>query len=196
MISSILLAAGMSTRMGQPKALLDWGGEPLICYQIRQLQEAGVDEVVVVLGYRADDIHRKLHGLTYRSVLNPVYQLGRAGSLRAGAKAVSPEASAIVLLNVDQPRPADLIRSVIEGHTSADSATRPVHGERHGHPVVVAGRLRGELLAATEDERGLRGVMEAHVNEIVDVPSDERCLLDLNTPDEYEAALAALAGDS
>ncbi|MYK25863.1 MAG: NTP transferase domain-containing protein, partial [Dehalococcoidia bacterium] len=50
MISSILLAAGMSTRMGQPKALLDWGGEPLICYQIRQLQEAGVDEVVVVLG--------------------------------------------------------------------------------------------------------------------------------------------------
>ncbi len=196
MISSILLAAGMSTRMGQPKALLDWGGEPLICYQIRQLQEAGVDEVVVVLGYRADDIHRKLHGLTYRSVLNPVYQLGRAGSLRAGAKAVSPEASAIVLLNVDQPRPADLIRSVIEGHTSADSATRPVHGDRHGHPVVVAGRLRNELLAATEDERGLRGVMEAHVNEIVDVPSDERCLLDLNTPDDYEAALAALAGDS
>ena len=196
MISSILLAAGMSTRMGQPKALLDWGGEPLICYQIRQLQEAGVDEVVVVLGYRADDIHRKLHGLTYRSVLNPVYQLGRAGSLRAGAKAVSPEASAIVLLNVDQPRPADLIRSVIEGHTSADSATRPVHGDRHGHPVVVAGRLRNELLAATEDERGLRGVMEAHVNEIVDVPSDERCLLDLNTPDDYEAAIAALAGDS
>lgn len=196
MISSILLAAGMSTRMGQPKALLDWGGEPLICYQIRQLQEAGVDEVVVVLGYRADDIHRKLHGLTYRSVLNPVYQLGRAGSLRAGAKAVRPEASAIVLLNVDQPRPADLIRSVIEGHTSADSATRPVHGDRHGHPVVVAGRLRNELLSATEDERGLRGVMEAHVNEIVDVPSDERCLLDLNTPDDYEAALAALAGDS
>ncbi len=196
MISSILLAAGMSTRMGQPKALLDWGGEPLICYQIRQLQEAGVDEVVVVLGYRADDIHRKLHGLTYRSVLNPVYQLGRAGSLRAGAKAVSPEASAIVLLNVDQPRPADLIRSVIEGHTSADSATRPVHGDRHGHPVVVAGRLRNELLAATEDARGLRGVMEAHVDEIVDVPSDERCLLDLNTPDDYEAAIAALAGDS
>ena len=196
MISSILLAAGMSTRMGQPKALLDWGGEPLICYQIRQLQEAGVDEVVVVLGYRADDIHRKLHGLTYRSVLNPVYQLGRAGSLRAGAKAVSPEASAIVLLNVDQPRPADLIRAVIEGHTSADSATRPVHGDRHGHPVVVAGRLRNELLAATEDERGLRGVMEAHVDEIVDVPSDERCLLDLNTPDDYEAAIAALAGDS
>ncbi len=194
MIASILLAAGMSTRMGQPKALLDWGGEPLIRYQIRQLHEAGVDEVTVVLGYRADDIHRKLHGLTYRSVLNPVYQLGRAGSLRAGAKAVSREATAIVLLNVDQPRPADLIRSVLAAHSPAASATRPVCGDRHGHPVVLAGRLRGELLAATEDEHGLRGVLAAHVNEIVDVPSDERCLLDLNTPDEYEAALAALAG--
>ena len=50
MISSILLAAGMSTRMGEPKALLDWGGEPLIRYQIRQIQEAGVDEVALVLG--------------------------------------------------------------------------------------------------------------------------------------------------
>ncbi len=196
MISSILLAAGMSTRMGQPKALLDWGGEPLICYQIRQLQEAGVDEVVVVLGYRADEIHRELHGLTYRSVLNPVYQLGRAGSLRAGAKAVNREASAIVILNVDQPRPAELIRSLLEAHTPAASATRPAHGDRHGHPVVLAGRLQGELVAATDDERGLRGVMEAHAGDIVDVPSDERCLLDLNTPDDYEAAIAALAGDS
>jgi len=196
MISSILLAAGMSTRMGEPKALLDWGGEPLICYQIRQLQEAGVDEVVVVLGYRADEIHRKLHGLTYRSVLNPVYQLGRAGSLRAGAKAVHREASAIVILNVDQPRPAELIRSLLEAHTAAASATRPAHGERHGHPVVLAGRLQTELLAATDDERGLRGVLDAHAADIVDVPSDERCLLDLNTPADYEAAVAALAGDA
>lgn len=195
MISSILLAAGMSTRMGEPKALLDWGGEPLIRYQIRQLREAGADEVVVVLGYRADEIHRKLHGLDYRSVLNPVYQLGRAGSLRAGAKAVSREATAIVVLNVDQPRPADLIRAVIEAHAPAASVTRPVCGERHGHPVAVSGRLRGELAEASDEDEGLRGVLAAHADAIVDVPADERCLLDLNTPDEYEAAVAALAGD-
>lgn len=196
MISSILLAAGMSTRMGEPKALLDWGGEPLICYQIRQLREAGADEVVVVLGYRADEIHRELHGLDYRSVLNPVYQLGRAGSLRAGAKAVSREATAIVVLNVDQPRPAELIRAVIEAHTPAASATRPVAGERHGHPVALSGRLRGELAVASDETEGLRGVLAAHADAIVDVPSDERCLLDLNTPGEYEAAVAALAGDA
>lgn len=195
MISSILLAAGMSKRMGEPKALLDWGGEPLIRYQIRQLQDAGVDEVVVVLGYRADDIHRKLHGLTYRSVLNPIYQLGRAGSLRAGAKAISQEASAIVLLNVDQPRPAELIRSVIEAHTSEASATRPVHGDDHGHPVVLAGRLRGALITATEDQQGLKGVLANFTDTIVDVPSDERCLVDMNTPDDYAASAPTLSGD-
>ncbi len=192
MISSILLAAGMSTRMGELKALLDWDGEPLIRYQIRQLQEAGADEVVVVLGHRSDDIHRRLRGLNYRSVLNPTYQLGRAGSLRAGAKAVNHEASAIVLLNVDQPRPAELMRTLIEAHGPPAVATRPAHGDRHGHPVVLAGRLRGELLDASDNQGGLHGVLAAHASEIVDVPCDKRCLIDLNTRDEYEAAVATI----
>ena len=60
--------------------------------------------------------------------------------------------------------------------------------------MVLAGRLQGELIAATDDRQGLRGVLAAHADEIVDVPSDERCLLDLNTPAEYEAALATLTG--
>ena len=197
MISGVLLAAGMSTRMGEPKALLDWGGEPLVRYQIRQLREAGADEVIVVLGHRGDDIHRELRGLEYRGVLNPTYQLGRAGSLRAGAKAVSPEAEAIVVLNVDQPRPAALIRAVIEARAGEPSAAaaRPAHDGRHGHPVVLAGRLRGELLEASDADEGLRGVLAAHADAIVDAPADAACLLDLNTREEYEAALAAFATD-
>lgn len=198
MISGILLAAGMSTRMGEPKALLDWGGEPLVRYQIRQLREAGADEVIVVLGHRGDEIHRELRGLEYRGVLNPTYQLGRAGSLRMGAKAVSREAEAIVVLNVDQPRPASLIRAVIEAWAREPSAAaaRPEHEGRHGHPVVLAGRLRGELLEASDGSGGLRGVLAAHADAIVDAPCGTECLPDLNTREEYEAARAALAADS
>jgi CTP:molybdopterin cytidylyltransferase MocA len=103
MISSILLAAGMSTRMGEPKALLDWGGQPLVCYQVQQLQEAGADEVVVVLGHRADDIQRKMKSVKCRVMLNALFHAGRAGSLRIGAKAANREAEAIVILNIDQP---------------------------------------------------------------------------------------------
>ena len=196
MIVGILLAAGMSTRMGEPKALLDWGGEPLVRYQVRQLREAGADEVVVVLGHRGDDVHREMRGLDCRTVLNATYQLGRAGSLRAGAKAVSREAETIVVLNVDQPRAAALIRAVIEARTPEAAAARPAHGGRHGHPVALAGRLRGELLEASEADGGLRGVLAAHADAIVDAPAGEECLLDLNTRAEYEAALAARAAEA
>ena len=196
MISGILLAAGMSTRMGEPKALLDWGGEPLVRYQVRQLREAGADEVVVVLGHRGDDVHREMRGLECRAVLNATYQLGRAGSLRAGAKAVSREAGTIVVLGVDQPRAAALIRAVVEALTPEAAAARPAHGGRHGHPVALAGRLRGELLEASEEDGGLRGVLAAHADAIIDAPAGEECLLDLNTREEYEAALAARASEA
>ena len=191
MISSIILAAGMSTRMGQPKALLDWGGEPLIAYQIRQLKEAGVDEIIVVLGFHGDDIHRQIRRLPCRVMLNPRYFAGRAGSLRIGAKAVNRDAEAIVIVNVDQPAPAASIHRLIEAHSDRYIATRPTVGGRHGHPVIVSGRLRPELLEATEEDEGLRGILRRHAAEIQDVPGDDLNVVDLDTPDDYQDALKA-----
>lgn len=190
MISSIVLAAGMSTRMGEPKALLDWGGEPLICYQVRQLREAGCEEVIVVLGHRADDIQRKMRTADCRVMLNARFFAGRAGSLRIGAKAVNRDAEAIVIINVDQPRPASFIRSLIQAHTPSASATRPVKDGHHGHPVIVAGRLREELMAATDENEGLLGVLRAHASELAEVQTDDLLALDMNTPDDYQAARA------
>ena len=189
MISSIVLAAGMSTRMGTPKPLLDWGGEPLLAFQVQQLQEAGCDEVIVVLGYRSDEIHRQIRRLTCRVMLNPKYQMGRAGSLRIGARAVNRDADAIVVLNVDQPRPAGLLRALIEAHDPQTAATRPSFEGHAGHPVVLSGWLRPELLEATEEEEGLRGILRRHQDQVGQVESDPTCFLDLNTPGEYEEAL-------
>jgi CTP:molybdopterin cytidylyltransferase MocA len=196
MISSIVLAAGMSTRMGQPKSLLDWGGEPLLAYQIKQLKEAGVDEVVVVLGYQADDIHRKIGKLPCRVMLNARYHAGRAGSLRIGAKAVNRDAEAIVILSVDQPRPATLIRKLLDSHIATNAATRPSFDGHTGHPVVVSGRLREELMNATDENDGLKGVLRKHIGSLAELETDELCHLDINTPEDYAAALAkfGLAG--
>jgi molybdenum cofactor cytidylyltransferase len=192
MISGILMAAGQSTRMGVPKALLDWGEESLVRYQVRQLKEAGADEVIVVVGFGSDEIHRHLRGLGARVVLNPRYQLGRAGSLQVAAKAVDRAADAIIILNVDQPRPAELIRTVASRIEGEVAVAQPVSAERRGHPVVVAGSLREELIAASDDGEGLRGILEAHRDRARYVDADETCLLDINTPDDYEAAKAAL----
>jgi CTP:molybdopterin cytidylyltransferase MocA len=174
--------------MGQPKALLDWGGKPLVAYQVEQLREAGCDEVIVVLGARADVIHRQIANLPCRVMLNPAYPMGRAGSLRIGARAVSRDADIIVVVNVDQPRPAGLIRAVIEGHQPESVATIPQHAGRHGHPIAVSGRLRAEMLAASEEEEGLRGILKPHGAAIRYVDASDLCLFDLNTPDDYEAA--------
>lgn len=191
MISSILLAAGMSTRMGEPKALLDWHGQTLLSYQIAQLREAGADEVIVVIGYRADDVFRALRGANARFMINALYAHGRAGSLRIGAKAVNRDADAIVLLNVDQPRPAEFLRTLIAEHKPGIAATRPSHGGHHGHPVIVSGALRGELMEATDETRGLAGVLAAHPGELAEYEAGPLCHLDLNTPEEYRAALAS-----
>jgi molybdenum cofactor cytidylyltransferase len=187
-ISSIVLAAGFSSRMGSPKALLDWGGEPLLAYQVNQLNEAGVDEVIVVLGHRADDIHRKIGKLSCRVMVNPRYQMGRAGSLRIGAKAVSRDADAIIVINVDQPRPASFLRDLIAAHEQGKSATRPTADGHRGHPVIVAGSLRTEMMEATDEQGGLHGVLAAHNGDLADVPMDSLCHVDFNTPEEYEAA--------
>ncbi len=188
MISSIVLAAGMSTRMGQPKALLDWGGEPLISYQVRQLREAGCDEVIVVLGHQSDTIQRQMKDANCRVMFNARHQFGRAGSLRIGAKAVNRDADAIVIINVDQPRPASLIKALIDTHKPESAATRPTYAGRHGHPVVVSGKLRDELMAAADATGGLQGVLAKHEAETASIPCDAVCELDVNTPDDYEAA--------
>jgi molybdenum cofactor cytidylyltransferase len=191
MISSILLAAGMSTRMGEPKALLPWQGQPLVCYQVEQLREAGVDEVVVVLGHRADDIQRHMKQLRCRVLLNALHQQGKAGSLRIGAKGVNRDAEAIVILSVDQPRPASLTRQLLEAHTGEMLITRAVHGQKGGHPIVVAGSLRPELMAAADATGGLKAVIRAHVAETREIELGPECLLDVNTPDEFAAARTA-----
>jgi CTP:molybdopterin cytidylyltransferase MocA len=187
-ISGIILAAGASSRMGTPKALLDWGGQPLVAYHVEQMREAGCDEVIVVLGHRADEISRQMKTVPCRTMLNALFQHGRAGSLRLGAKAANRDAEAIVIADVDAPRPAAFLKTLIEGHKAEMAVTRPVHNGHRGHPVVVSGRLRDELMAATDENEGLHGVLRAHARESGEVDAGDLLDLSFNTPEEYEAA--------
>ena len=177
--------------MGSPKALLPWGKVTLIEYQFRQLSEAGVDEIVVVLGHATDEIRERVPD-TARVVVNLHFQEGRATSLRAGALALSDDADPIVVLNVDQPRPGDLISRLIKAAvTNGALINRPVFGKEHGHPIVLAGSLLDELRRVEEESQGLLGVVNAHRDEMQDIDlGDERVLVDFNTPEEYEKALA------
>ena len=190
--AAILLAAGESARMGQPKPLLPWGEVTLIEYQVRELRAAGIEVIVAVLGHEADAVRPRVP-VGARIVVNEAYRDGRASSLRAGAKALDDAAGPIAVLNVDQPRPRDLLRTLLAAHGEVDAAiTLPVYEGKRGPPVIVDGSLLTELRNASEEDRGLRGIITAHDDGVHEVEvKSSIARLDINTPADYERALAA-----
>jgi molybdenum cofactor cytidylyltransferase len=193
-VSVILLAAGASTRMGRQKALLLWHGTTLLAYQLAQL--AAVDpvrEIIVVTGHEPDRITAIVTAAPRsRAVHNAAYHTGKVSSIKAGLSAISAAADAIMLLAVDQPRPAVLLSAVVDAHfASGGLITVPTQGEHRGHPVIFDRSLLPELLAITEETQGIRAVMKAHVRDTHEVAvADPAVHLDLNSPADVEAAAA------
>lgn len=203
--SAILLAAGVSRRMGTLKALLEWQGRPLIIHQIVALREAGADEVIVVLGHRADELQARIgvnrdvyHLGGVRCVTNADYAQGKTTSIKTGLWALGPSAdpdAAILMLNVDQPRSAGVIRQTLAAHHNRDGnlITIPTCQGKGGHPIVVSRSLYSELIAIDEKTQGMRAVTERHrdATQRVELGAAE-LLWDVNTPEQYQAAVREL----
>ena len=191
-ISAILTAAGESIRMGRPKPLLEWYDVPLVRYQIDNLLEAGVHEVVVVLGNESWHVLPHVWGRGVRPVLNRDYKQGKTTSVLCGILSADPDATDLVLLAVDQPRPAWVVNKVVESHVENDALiTSPRYEGRGGHPLMFSATLRGELESITDEGQGVREVFDVHRGEVNEVMFDDPIVrLDLNTPEEYEAARA------
>ena len=174
--------------MGSPKPLLEWQGVTLIQYQIGQLHAAGVADVIAVLGHRAEDVLLLVDAAGTRGIINEAYREGRASSLRTGA-AAAEGAKTVVVLSVDQPRPAAVTRRLLADHTSG--ITVPSHDGRRGHPVILDGALLPELREVDEATQGLRSVIARHAADVHEIPFDSATvLLDLNTPEDYHRATA------
>jgi molybdenum cofactor cytidylyltransferase len=191
-IAAILLAAGESRRMGVAKPLLDWAGETLIEYQIHQLRDAGINNVIAVLGHGSDEVRPLAQRAGATAVLNDRYAEGRASSLRAGAATVPPDTAEIAVLNVDQPRPVSVTSRLLAEHLRTGALiTLPTYDGKRGHPVFLCGSLLPDLLAATEADEGLRAIVHRHAADVREVAFDTPIvLLDINTLEDYRRALA------
>ena len=189
-ISAVLTAAGESSRMGRPKALLDWRAVTLVEYQIGCLLRAGVSEVVVVLGHQAEAIAPSVARTDACYVVNPDYRLGKATSIKTGLRSIDPLADVILLLAVDQPRTDEIISAVVQAHLQNEALiTSPRHRGHGGHPLMFSASLRGELERISEESQGVREVFLAHRDEVTQVELDDpMVLLDINTLEEYEEA--------
>jgi molybdenum cofactor cytidylyltransferase len=193
-ITGVVLAAGTSSRMGRPKQLLDLGGKPILQHVLEAAEAAPLDEVVVVVGHRADEIlEALLLPSNARTVLNPEFAGGQSTSLAAGLRSASAASLAAVVLLGDVPgiRP-DAVRAVIDefrhGHGPVVQAT---YGGRPSHPVLLARSVWPELEGSTGDE-GARGLLarEPGLVTLIEVGGDPP--EDVDTEQDYRRLRTAV----
>ena len=191
-VAAILLAGGESSRMGAPKPLLEWNGQTLIEYQLGQLKEAGMEVTIVVLGHRADEVREFVHKAGALAVINELYAEGRASSVRVGAAALPEDTTAVLVLNVDQPRPCEVIERLVRRHVERGNLiTLPSYEGQRGHPALLDASLVPEMREVREATQGLRDVIQRHEDQVVEVEFDTPVvLLDLNRPEDYAQARA------
>ena len=192
MIPAIVLAAGKSTRMGRPKATLPLeGGDTFLTRVVRTFLDAGIDDVVVVVGSDANAIVSAFaaSGLAARFVENAEFERGQLSSLLAGLRVVDrPGLTATLVTPVDVPLiAASTIRAIVDRyrHTHAP-IVRPVRGTRHGHPVLID-RSLFDAIRAADPNTGARGVVRAYASPAGDVEiADEGAFADIDTPEDYK----------
>ena len=190
-LAAILLAAGQSTRMGQPKALLTWSGVPLVRHQADLLtSHPAIDQLLVVVGSLQNEVSDALKGAPARVIVNLRFREGRATSLAAGARALQGSPTSVLVANVDQPLDATLLEPLVAAwRTDPAALWRPTYRDRGGHPLIIPADVAPELAHVTEATQGLRAVVTRHRLRLRSVPVDSQlAVLNLNTPADYAAA--------
>jgi len=186
-ITAIILAAGYSSRMGVFKPLLDLGGRPIVTRIVETCKQAGIDEVIVVAGYRKELIIPVIEGAGARAVVNEQYEEGMFSSVVAGMSAMEYGSQAFIVLPADIPLVrAATIRSLVSRFTEGKSRIlAPSFRGRKGHPPLISAELQGFIMEYT-GENGLKGALAELGTEIaiVEVP-DGNILFDIDNPDDY-----------
>ena len=187
MTSAIVLAAGLSRRMGRPKLLLDLGGKPVIRHTLERLVAARMDEILVVVGPEHAALERALDGLNVRLVVNPAPEAGQGSSVGVGVRALSADTTAALIALGDQPGiSVDVITRLRDAlGTPGKSIAAPRYRDGLGNPVIFATAVFPEL-AALPGDRGARAVVEKDPRRLAVV--DVACPMpsDLDTPEDYE----------
>ncbi|MFS1302474.1 nucleotidyltransferase family protein [Streptosporangium longisporum] len=185
----LLLAAGSGSRLGTPKALVEFRGERLVDRGVRALREGGCRSVIVVLGAAGTRVPGAV------TVHNPEWASGMGSSLRTGLEAVPGTAAHVVIALVDQPFVGSravrrLIRAAGRG---ASVAVATYAGERR-NPVLIAREHFAEVARLATGDAGARPFLRARAGLVVAVPCDDVAdPADIDTPADL-AALRARAG--
>lgn len=188
MISALILAAGQSKRMGQPKMLLPWGKLTVLEQVVTTFLAAGIEDLVVVTGGSPEPVEKVLERYPVRKIHNPEYATGEMlSSLQCGLRSMPDQIEAALIGLGDQPQVQERsVRLICETYRKDKSSLLvPSFRMKRGHPWLVARSLWNELLEMGSSESP-RDFLNRHADAIryliVDTPT---ILADLDTPEDY-----------
>lgn len=172
--------------MGRPKQLLPFGKSTILEQAIDNLLGSQVDEIVVVVGHRAEEIAKVVALKPVKLVVNPDYTQGMSTSIIAGLNAVNNQAKAFMIALGDEPLiDSRTVNRLIEAFCNHDRGiVIPTYRGRRGHPVIFIRKYRRELLALKGDIGG-RKVIGDHPGDVLEVAMNCRGIyLDIDTTDD------------
>ena len=194
MICAVVLAAGLSRRMGVQKLLLPFGGKTVIAHIVDQLLAGAVGEVHVVVGHQAKRIGRELSGRQVSIANNSDYKSGMLSSVRCGLRHLPQQCQAVLIALGDQPSVSSkLIDRMLRFFATTEKRILvPVYNGKRGHPILFSAAYRNEILTQY-DNVGLRGILHAHPDDVFELAvSTSAVLSDMDYPEDYRRELALI----
>jgi molybdenum cofactor cytidylyltransferase len=185
-IWAIVLAAGESRRMGEPKMVMPFGGNTIIETVIENATLPQIHKIIIVTGGWKEEVMNVLKKKDFVIITNENYKSGMFSSVQAGIRGLPESASAFMILHGDMPMVGQgVVNKLTEAFSrSGKGIAIPVYEGRRGHPVLISMRFHDELLAMSPD-MALRDFMEVRAGDILEVESSPEVLRDIDTREDY-----------
>jgi molybdenum cofactor cytidylyltransferase len=193
-IAPLILAAGDSTRMGYPKALLPLGSDTFLTHILGMLKNVGMPKPIIVLGRAASIVRQQIQDWPSDILVNPDPDRGQLSSIQIALSHIPPDCIAGMIWPVDQPAVSEnLVRRLVDLFiTSGSRIACPIYGNKRGHPAIFHRDLFQEFMDAPLEE-GPKKIILRYQNAMVLLPTEESAAVqDIDTPADYET----LTGES
>lgn len=184
--AAIILAAGKSERMGRNKLLIKLGEKTLIEHILNALKKTEVNQIVVVLGNKPQEIEQAIQSMVnhVKLVVNEKYEKGMTSSFQIGIKQIESVDAAFLMLGdqlLMEPTMIDKMIGIMEKSVDSILIVSPIHKGKKGHPLLFSKKLFNEILDLKENQV-IRDIVHKHRDQLVTVEADEWTLIDLDIP--------------
>ncbi|MBC3797832.1 DVU_1551 family NTP transferase [Acetobacterium tundrae] len=190
-IAAIIIAAGYSSRMDGFKPLLKFGNDTAVERVVKTYKKAGVDQIILVMGYRAEEIKSYFENTPVQGIINENFDQGMYTSIVKGLTLVDDRMAAFFIHPVDIPlvKEQTIQQLMVFFEKSEKGIIYPSFLGKRGHPPLIHSRYKNIIMTNNQDG-GLKKLLETYADDAIDLPlEDESILMDMDTPADYQALL-------